>query len=143
MDPAVAAVPFCFFGLLITCGCGWIGAFFALIVAASAVIAAVLAADPLSGQPLSSDQLVPNLVLRDMIHAWLQEDPASDSHSIINNSAAPAAVATDSRAGTGEPVVNRSSSPSKGGKDLSSSRDSDGVRDALPPCTPVRTWRDV
>jgi hypothetical protein len=103
----------------------------------------VFVADPLSGQPLSSDQLVPNLVLRDMIHAWLQEDPSSDAHSNADSSTAPAAVATDSTAGTGDAVVSRSSSPSKGNKDLSSSRDSDGVRDAVPPCTPVRTWRDV
>jgi hypothetical protein len=117
-------------------------------------------ADPLSGQPLSSNQLVPNLVLRDMIHAWLQEDPSSSSSSDSSSLPTAAAdvpiaaagaqrsIAADAGAdaggvGEGFAVLLESAhsvTPGKGGRGV---RDSGLGKDVLTPCTPVRTSRDV
>jgi hypothetical protein len=106
---------------------------------------------------------VPNLVLRDMIHAWLQEDPSSSSSSSDSSSLSAAAAdipiaasgaqqslaadALGADAGAGDGVVEgfaldgaRSVSPSKG---LRGVKDSRLGRDVLTPCTPVRTSRDV
>ena len=99
----------------------------------------LLPADPLSGQPLSSDALVPNLVLRDMIHAWLQEDPASNSNASSDSSSGDGQCADSSAVPA---AVSRSSSPSKDRKVVAGS-DRDAVKDAMLPSTPVRTSRDV
>lgn len=103
----------------------------------------LLPTDPLSGQPLSSDALVPNLVLRDMIHAWLQEDPTS-----TNSRDSGGGNATDSCAGLVSAASARvsrsnSSSPSKDRKGVDSGRDRDVARDEMLPSTPVRKSRDV
>lgn len=52
--------------------------------------------DPLSAQPLSSDQLVSNLVLRDMLHAWLHEGPHATSNSSGDSSSNNASHSTNS-----------------------------------------------
>lgn len=107
--------------------------------------AALAPADPLSGQPLSSDALVPNLVLRDMIHAWLQEDPASSSNASSDSSSGSGQCADSSAGPAAAPAaVSRGSSPSKDRKAAGNSgSDRDAVRDAMLPSTPVRTSRDV
>lgn len=107
-----------------------------LLADSTTLLCCCVAADPLSGQPLSSDQLVPNLVLRDMIHAWLQEDPSSSSSSSAEQAISRSA----------SQPVSRSVSPSKGDQLISiTGKDSGVLREAvtLTPGTPVRKSRDV
>lgn len=110
--------------------------------------------DPLSGQPLSSDQLVPNLVLRDMIHAWMLQDDADASTSASTSSAAKEVTAAAPEHSTcvvqESPVLPTveclDSSSCKAGKVacITDCRVGSGsLKDALIPGTPGRASRDV
>jgi len=101
-----------------------------------------LHADPLSGQPLSSDQLVPNLVLRDMIHAWLLEDPAAAA--VSTQTASNEATLLVTRAGEGLAALECVNGGSKADRDALGAKDAvSTAKEALTPGTPVRASRDV
>lgn len=98
--------------------------------------------DPLSGQPLSSDQLVPNLVLRDMIHAWLLEDPAAAA--VSTQTASNEATLLVTRAGEGLAALECVNGGSKADRDALGAKDAvSTAKEALTPGTPVRASRDV